>query len=283
MRMTEIKRVIMSKAKFKKGDRGYAGLARAPGKIAAVINDDGGYLYVFKFDDPRRSLQIFMEADVVADAAAVEDSKVEFDTAVENLKKRRQAYEDLVLKYTGRDTDYHRRYETTGLDFAWEAFKAGGDAPVVPFQGRVREWMIECLGLKILSDGEQRNHRLLEESLELVQSCGYNADDAHAMVDYVFSRPVGEKASEAGAVMITLAALCLKHGIDMNQASETELARCWAIIDKVREKQKGKATALKKIRKARTWARWKSSFPISDDIIQDFYVTMLGKATHSGL
>lgn len=32
--------------------------------------------------------------------------------------KECETFEDLVLKYTGRDMDYHRRYETTGLELA---------------------------------------------------------------------------------------------------------------------------------------------------------------------
>jgi hypothetical protein len=40
--------------------------------------------------------------------------------------------------------------------------------------------------------------------------------------------------------MNTLAALCLAQGVDMEEAAIVELARCWAKIDRIREKQKAK-------------------------------------------
>jgi hypothetical protein len=47
------------------------------------------------------------------------------------------------------------------------------------FQTRVDEWMRECFGPDIPRDREERNHRFLEESLELVQACGCTASEAH--------------------------------------------------------------------------------------------------------
>ncbi len=40
-----------------------------------------------------------------------------------------------------------------------------------PFQDRVQPWLMECFGPMIAGDREERNHRLLEEALELVQAC----------------------------------------------------------------------------------------------------------------
>ncbi len=100
--------------------------------------------------------------------------------------------------------------------------------------------MQECFGPEISSDVIERNHRFLEESLELVQACGGTADEARQLVDYTFGRPIGEKAQEVGGVMITLAALCLAQGLDMHAEGETELARIWKCIDKIRAKQAAK-------------------------------------------
>lgn len=113
-------------------------------------------------------------------------------------------------------------------------------APTDSFQGRVQPWMIACFGAEISGDGAERNHRFLEESLELVQACGCTASEAHQLVDYVYGRPVGERAQEVGGVMVTLAALCLAQGLDMHAAGETELARIWTKVEAIRAKQAAK-------------------------------------------
>ncbi|WP_202966745.1 hypothetical protein [Cupriavidus sp. IDO] len=113
-------------------------------------------------------------------------------------------------------------------------------APAEPFQARVQPWMLECFGAEIAADQQERNHRFLEEALELVQSCGATASEAHQLVDYVYGRPVGEKHQEVGGVMVTLAALCLAQGLDMHAAGETELARIWTKVEQIRAKQAAK-------------------------------------------
>ncbi|WP_342705198.1 hypothetical protein OHZ10_29410 [Burkholderia arboris] len=110
------------------------------------------------------------------------------------------------------------------------------------FQSRVRLWMLECFGAEISADRAERNHRFLEEALELVQACGCTASEAHQLVDYTFGRPAGESGQEVGGVMVTLAALCLANGLEMHTAGETELARITVpeTIAKIRAKQASK-------------------------------------------
>ncbi|WP_198361666.1 hypothetical protein [Burkholderia ubonensis] len=110
----------------------------------------------------------------------------------------------------------------------------------VAFQSRVQPWLLECFGAEIASDRAERNHRFLEEALELVQACGCTASDAHQLVDYTFSRPLGEPTQEIGGVMVTLAALSLANGLDMYSAAEAELARVWTKIEQIRAKQAAK-------------------------------------------
>lgn len=110
----------------------------------------------------------------------------------------------------------------------------------ITYQQRVDEWVIACFGDAIRGDKVERNHRFLEESLELVQACGCTASEAHQLVDYVFSRPIGEPGQEVGGVMNTLAALCNINDLDMTREGDTELARCWDKIEKIRAKQKAK-------------------------------------------
>lgn len=105
------------------------------------------------------------------------------------------------------------------------------------FQERVKPWMAKCFGNFISNDRKERNHRFLEEALELVQACGCTASEAHQLVDYVFGRPVGVIPQEVGGVMVTTAALCLAQGIDMHDAGEVELDRIWTKVEQIRAKQ----------------------------------------------
>jgi len=111
---------------------------------------------------------------------------------------------------------------------------------VEPFQARVQPWMMACFGAMIAGDREERNHRFLEEALELVQSTGCTAHEAHQLVDYVYGRATGEPHQEVGGVMVTLAALCLANHLDMHDAAETELTRIWTKVEAIRAKQAAK-------------------------------------------
>ncbi|HBU61575.1 MAG: hypothetical protein CMH91_07725 [Oceanicaulis sp.] len=110
------------------------------------------------------------------------------------------------------------------------------------FQDRVRPWVLSCFGEDIAADKLERNDRFIEEALELTQACGYDRDRAHALVDYVFDREPGEPSQEVGGVMVTLAAHCLAHGMNMHADGERELARISApeIMAKIRAKQAAK-------------------------------------------
>ena len=108
-------------------------------------------------------------------------------------------------------------------------------------QEAVAPWLLACFGPEIAGDREERNHRFLEEALELVQACGCTASEAHQLVDYVFGRPIGEPRQETGGVMVTLAAYCGAAGIDMHAAGDAELVRVWTKIPQIREKQATKA------------------------------------------
>lgn len=112
------------------------------------------------------------------------------------------------------------------------------------FQDRVQGWMQLCFGAEISADKLERNDRFIEEALELVQSLGYDAARAHALVDYVFGRPVGVPEQEVGGVMVTLAALCAPNGLDMAVAGEVELERILHpdLVAKIRAKQAAKPT-----------------------------------------
>ena len=108
------------------------------------------------------------------------------------------------------------------------------------FQKGVAAWMRECFGNTISGDVIERNHRFLEEALELVQSTGCTASEAHQLVDYVFNRPVGEPYQEVGGVIVTLSALCSANTLSLDHCARTELTRVWTKVDAIRAKQAAK-------------------------------------------
>ncbi|MDP9412694.1 MAG: hypothetical protein M3Q08_01080 [Pseudomonadota bacterium] len=114
------------------------------------------------------------------------------------------------------------------------------DVEKPPFQQRVQPWMGACFGAEISSDMVERGDRLLEEVLELLQTGGYDFGRVVPLRDYVAARPAGEPSQEVGGVMVTLAAYCLAAGLDMHSAGETELARIWTCVEKIRAKQAAK-------------------------------------------
>lgn len=144
-----------------------------------------------------------------------------------------------------REVHYHARDAIDTLDAALAKAQTAPTEPqgglvAVPFQSRVKPWMDDCFGPAISGDKVERNHRFLEEALELVQACGCSREDCLQLVDYVYGRPTGEPRQEVGGVMVTLAALCLANALDMHEAAEVELARVWAKIDMIRAKQAAK-------------------------------------------
>lgn len=118
----------------------------------------------------------------------------------------------------------------------------GGASEASSFQERVQPWMMACFGPEISSDRLERNDRFIEEALELAQASDYPKDRAQALVEYVYGRDQGDINQEVGGVMVTLAAHCLAHGVDMHAAAETELARIWTKVDVIRAKQAAKPT-----------------------------------------
>jgi len=127
---------------------------------------------------------------------------------------------------------------------AAEAFEAGCRAALrAPpsderegFQARVHNWVVECFGIEAARDRVERNHRFLEEALELAQACDCTASEAHQLVDYVYGRPKGDPHVEIGDVMNTLAALATAHDIDLKASGEAVLVRCLANVETTRAK-----------------------------------------------
>lgn len=99
------------------------------------------------------------------------------------------------------------------------------NAPRRPFQTRVREWATECFGYDDATHPWVRVKRFFEEAVELAQAGYLSEPDAYAIVDAVYARQRGQVSQEVGGVMITLAAFCAAHGVNMVVEGEREYDR----------------------------------------------------------
>ena len=161
---------------------------------------------------------------------------------VEALREAFDVAQDYVDNgdWNGAYQSLRARYLST---LASRSTPAEGRGLLAEKQAEIGRWMLECFGEEIAADRIERGDRFIEEALELAQTVeGFTADRAHALVDYVFGRAVGEKEQEVGGVMVTLAALCNTAGIDIQAAMNTEVARIWTKVDVIRAKQATKPT-----------------------------------------
>jgi len=109
----------------------------------------------------------------------------------------------------------------------------------VSFQDRVWGWVCECFGAPVAYNVREREHRFIEEAIELVQASGCSKEDVLMLVDHVYGRPAGDVAQEVGGVMITLNALCTRRGVDVKKAAMAEYERINRpdTLEKIRLKQ----------------------------------------------
>lgn len=101
-------------------------------------------------------------------------------------------------------------------------------------------WAKYCFGEDLVNAKMERAYRFLEEALELGQACEVTREEAIQLVEYVYSRPVGEIPQEIGGTITTLSVLTDVYGEDLEKCSEDELNRVWTLIDKIRMKNQAK-------------------------------------------
>lgn len=74
----------------------------------------------------------------------------------------------------------------------------------------------------------ERVSRVLEEASELAQSEGVSHDQARKIVDYVFSRPVGEPHQEAAGTAFTVLTYAEAKGLDLEVILQAEIDRVYS-------------------------------------------------------
>lgn len=119
-------------------------------------------------------------------------------------------------------------------------------SPIRSLQTLVRNWVIQCFGLRTAENVTERNYRFLEESVELCQSLGLPKSACYRIIDYVYACDPGTPAQELGGVMITLSALASASDLDIESCWKREFVRISdpEVIAKIREKQAGKPSTV---------------------------------------
>lgn len=109
-------------------------------------------------------------------------------------------------------------------------------------QRKVGEWVTMVFGEKVGRDKKERALRLAEETIEFAQAVEVDPQKLKDLIDYVYSRPTGQPDMEIGGVMVTLLASANALGVDVAQASRSELRRINTkqVIERVRRRQKEK-------------------------------------------
>jgi hypothetical protein len=107
---------------------------------------------------------------------------------------------------------------------------------LVPYQERVKDWIIGTFGEGVIVDMPERLHRFIEEAIELAQALEMPKDDIIRQIVRTYSRPSGEPFQEIGGVMVTLNGLATAAGIDVLAAAETELSNNIKNASAIREK-----------------------------------------------
>ena len=172
---------------------------------------------------------------------------------VEFLDAEKKGAADLVSRLkalNGEDCGFAKKIEVDLYDQAISKLKAQeaeierlrGDT-LFFFQHRVSKWIAKCFSKRIANAKRERVFRFLEEALELAQSLDLTEVEAKSVVDYVYGRDIGRPHQEVGGVMVTLAALCMREEICLQDAALGEIERIEQpeIIKKIRAKQDAKS------------------------------------------
>lgn len=91
-------------------------------------------------------------------------------------------------------------------------------------QRKVYEWVLSTFG-ESCAETHERALRLFEETCELCQAEGIEFANVLSVLNYVYSRPVGDAKLEVGGVGTTLLAYCEAIGVSANRMEKAETKR----------------------------------------------------------
>lgn len=103
------------------------------------------------------------------------------------------------------------------------------------------EWVGKAFGPRLAMDQKERARRFFEEACELAQAAGLGQDDAQALLQRTYARPVGGLESEIGGTQVALLILCEFFEISASEAEQREFERVLGLsLEKLRQKQESK-------------------------------------------
>jgi len=94
----------------------------------------------------------------------------------------------------------------------------------LPRTERILTWAYEMFG-PVATNLDERAARLLEETIELAQSCDVSKEVVLKIVDRVYGKPADHLPQELAGVCMTLDAFCGLLGVDPAMVSEIEYRR----------------------------------------------------------
>lgn len=97
-------------------------------------------------------------------------------------------------------------------------------------------WLCRCFGKEIARNKRERAFRFGEEAIELLQASELSKDDVINLVNYVYSREIGDPVDEIGGAIVCLTVLAEVHNVDLEMASEHALQKCEVNSEKIRTK-----------------------------------------------
>jgi len=112
-------------------------------------------------------------------------------------------------------------------------------------QSRVARWLDLVFTEAEIVDWRERVLRFVEEAIELAQAVHLDAATLHRLVDYVYSRPVGEVSQEVAGCLVTLYAAAHSLGVDSDEVFEDEFKRIHRpeVLARIRRRQSEKRAA----------------------------------------
>jgi hypothetical protein len=123
-------------------------------------------------------------------------------------------------------------------------YQAYGIEWTAVIQKTIADWVIRTFGLQCFTTRKERALRVLEEALELAQSCGISLDEADGVLMHVYSRPEGEVRQELAGVAVTALAFAESQNFNLAEIVAEEVTRVLAKdIDELRKKHQQKKEA----------------------------------------
>ena len=108
-------------------------------------------------------------------------------------------------------------------------------------QEEVGKWLKACFDWNGMYERQMnpkmRALRFYEEATELVQVLNITREQAHAQVDAVYDREVGDIEDEVGGATMGLIGICISCNVNWIAATTKQLKKIWGRIDKIRARQ----------------------------------------------